>query len=92
MIEKPYMVNNEVGCFGEEPLWENEMREGHEVWRESIRREGVRVRNEVWVLMKGQQRKEEGGSIRREGGRVRNEVWVLMKGQQRKERGRESSE
>ena len=31
MIEKPYMVNNEVGCFGEEPLWKNETREGQEV-------------------------------------------------------------
>ena len=29
-------------------------------WRESIRREGVRVQNEVWVLMKEQQRKVRG--------------------------------
>ena len=27
-------------------------------WRESIRREGVRVQNEVWVLMKERERKE----------------------------------
>ena len=29
--KKPYMMNNEVGCFDEEPLWKNETREGHEV-------------------------------------------------------------